>query len=1274
VQFAAGTTQTVAGTLTLQGAAGQLLRLRSTVDGSAWSLTPNGTRTCSYVDVRDGINTVAPVINPAYGSDSGGNSLWFGGLRFWIAGTATIWSSPAAWGYQSGGIGGAPVPTLADAVYFDGNGLGGCTLDVAAGCSTLIFTSGYAGTVAFAANDLTVASGDADLRSGGSFTGSGGRLVMQGSGAQTLTPPAGVSVPALAQTGAGTTTLAINDLTLAGGLTISAGTLASGNRSITLAGDWSNAGTFTAGSGTVTLAGVGGTTQTVSGASVFNHLSATCTTARTLQFAAGTMQTVAGTLTLQGAAGQLLRLRSTVDGSAWSLTPQGPRMCSLVDVRDGINTILPLIAPAQSLDGGNTIGWFGTAQVLTLHPATTTRIRVNEGGAQVLVTIALAVAPTHDVVLPISTTAAGLNLSVSQLLFTPTDWHQAQQLFIAGVPDGTVTGDLNLTVDLGPISGLSQYAGIVPAPILVSRHDADAPGLEISESGGATQVVEAGGSDTYRVRLTAAPVGVVTVQVASDSQLLAAPASLVFDSSTWSTYQTVTVQAVDDAVAEGAHTGYLTHTASSTDGLFQAMAPLVLAVAVTDNDHADIVVAAAANLVTHQAGGIATFQVRLGSQPTAPVTIPLVSSEPGYGQVSSANLSFDDTNWQIPQTVTVTGVDAAAWVPDVPYQIAVGPATSADLSYAGQAATAVPVIYQAIDKPPTIAAVGDLDITEDAGEQTVPLIGLSVGQPGEPQTLTVAVSSDAPAVLGTLSLDWTSPASGGAVRFTPALHAWGTALVTVDVSDGITTTTRSFTVTVQSINDPPIIVRVTPLALVRGETGAWQGLQVSASVPGQLAGTDIESDAAHLGYVVDQLPVVGTLTRGGIPVPLGGGFTQEDVDAGLIAYTHDGGSGTQDSMTVHLVDGDGASSGATAVLLTIDRVAPVIELLPASELVVGERDPAVPAFPLATVVDRDSANLLGGSLQVQLAAPYAGYESLVIPHQGTGSGQIGLAGNQVTYAGDVIGTWSGGTLGSILAVDFTTVVATPVAVQALLRAITYQVTGRDPPTASRSLTVSLTDDQGNAAIQAVRPLRIVAVDDPPTLAGLDLATVPGVPVAGMLVAADVDSPAPTLRITVPAIQGTVVLNAVTGAFTYTPNGSADGTDRFTVVATSGGQDSTPAEVVVQITGPTTTARPWIISPAPLEAAERDLLTWRVQVDCSLLVATPTLAWRVEGAPAGLQLTPDTATTSALVTWQVGAVTAPTHVQFTIIVIDTISRTAAAQRVVIFCHPAGGGGG
>ena len=97
----------------------------------------------------------------------------------------------------------------------------------------------------------------------------------------------------------------------------------------------------------------------------------------------------------------------------------------------------------------------------------------------------------------------------------------------------------------------------------------------------------------------------------------------------------------------------------STDPNYTGANAADVAVSNTDNDSAGITVTPTAGLVTTEAAGTATFTVVLNTQPTADVTIALSSSDTTEGTVGPASLTFTNANWNVAQTVTVTGVDDA---------------------------------------------------------------------------------------------------------------------------------------------------------------------------------------------------------------------------------------------------------------------------------------------------------------------------------------------------------------------------------------------------------------------------------------------------------------------------------------------------------------------------------------------------------------------------------------------------------------------------------------
>ena len=88
---------------------------------------------------------------------------------------------------------------------------------------------------------------------------------------------------------------------------------------------------------------------------------------------------------------------------------------------------------------------------------------------------------------------------------------------------------------------------------------------------------------------------------------------------------------------------------------------------------------------------------------------------------------------------------------------------------------------------------------------------------------------------------------------------------------------------------------------------------------------------------------------------------------------------------------------------------------------------------------------------------------LAIRNQGTGAGQIGVSGANVTYAGTTIGTWAGGSGGSNLVVTLNAN-ANTTNTAALIQNITYQNTDAVSPTVStRTVRFVLTDGDGGTS-------------------------------------------------------------------------------------------------------------------------------------------------------------------------------------------------------------------
>ena len=116
---------------------------------------------------------------------------------------------------------------------------------------------------------------------------------------------------------------------------------------------------------------------------------------------------------------------------------------------------------------------------------------------------------------------------------------------------------------------------------------------------------------------------------------------------------------------------------------------------------------------------------------------------------------------------------------------------------------------------PTLDALSDLVIDEDAREQTVYLNGITAGS-GDSQPLQVTASSSNTDLIPDPSVAYTSPKSFGVMTFTPVADAFGSVTVTVTVEDGgddgdLTTTAdngtfqQTFDVSISAVNDTPVL-------------------------------------------------------------------------------------------------------------------------------------------------------------------------------------------------------------------------------------------------------------------------------------------------------------------------------------------------------------------------------------------------------------------------------------------------------------------------------------
>ena len=202
----------------------------------------------------------------------------------------------------------------------------------------------------------------------------------------------------------------------------------------------------------------------------------------------------------------------------------------------------------------------------------------------------------------------------------------------------------------------------------------------------------------------------------------------------------------------------ITAPATSGDSNYNLLDAANVLVTNTDNDATGFTVSPAFGLTTTEAGGTATYTVVLTSQPTADVTFGVSSENTAEGTVAPASLTFTPANWNIPQTVTVTGVSDDIDDGDIGFDIVNAPATSADSSYNG----ADPIDVAVINADDDTAAI---IITPLAGRITTEGLGttnFTVRLNSQPTAdVTIGLSSDdttegtvSPSTLTFTSINW----------------------------------------------------------------------------------------------------------------------------------------------------------------------------------------------------------------------------------------------------------------------------------------------------------------------------------------------------------------------------------------------------------------------------------------------------------------------------------------------------------------------------------------
>ena len=321
---------------------------------------------------------------------------------------------------------------------------------------------------------------------------------------------------------------------------------------------------------------------------------------------------------------------------------------------------------------------------------TPTSLTTSEAEATAEFTLKLNTQPTGNVVIALNNSdVTEGSLAQNSLTFTSANWNTPQTVTVTGVDDDVDDGDIQYEIvtsiansadtdyaalsasDINNVTVINtddDQAGVTFSPISIITDEQDDPGtLEVENQA------------SFTVVLDVEPIADVTVTlINNEDEGSLDQNSLIFTSSNWDTPQTVTFTADDDFINDGDITFNIGANVSSADSTYNFTIDDAVSVTNRDNNTVGVSVSPISNN-TSEAGDTAEFTFVLDSQPSADVTVNFTNPE-DEGSLNINTLTFTATNWNIPQTLIVTGVDDDVDDGDIIYTITTE-VTTTDIQY-----------------------------------------------------------------------------------------------------------------------------------------------------------------------------------------------------------------------------------------------------------------------------------------------------------------------------------------------------------------------------------------------------------------------------------------------------------------------------------------------------------------------------------------------------------------------------------------------------------------
>ena len=563
------------------------------------------------------------------------------------------------------------------------------------------------------------------------------------------------------------------------------------------------------------------------------------------------------------------------------------------------------------------------SSALALSPAS-----VTENGGIATVTATLSHPSSVAVTMTVSTAAGTGAVAADFALSTATTLTVAAG---ATVSIGLVTVTANDNNVYSPDKSVRVTGAVTPSDRAGNPSDAtltiteDEPPPTGALALSPASVTENGGISTVTAKLSlpaaaATTVTVIAAPVASTGAVQAdfTQSGLTLTIAAGATVSAglVTVTAVDNSASEGNKQVQLTALAFSGNAQVTLSTPTLV---ILEDDFV-LDVGAVSGQAT-EAGGTATFGVRLRTQPSAAVTVSVTSRDTGEGTVSPSTMTFAPGDWNTAQTVTVTGVDDSIDDGTVTWAVRLVPA-SGDGNYDNVADVDVDVTTTDDDGAPGVTLSLAPSSIAESGTGNVATVSARLSRAsGAATTVTVAavagaytVGSDATIVIAAGAT--TAPSDTATVEAVdndtdaPDRTATVTATVANDraAADSTTMAVTGATLTVTDDDDAPTAaLTLSPVSIL--ENGGISTVTAALSHPSSQPST------------VTVAAVAGAYTVGSdATIVIAAGATTAPSDTATVVGVDNAMDAPHRSVevTATLTNGQGAGTVSAATLMLID--------------------------------------------------------------------------------------------------------------------------------------------------------------------------------------------------------------------------------------------------------------------------------------------------------------------------------------------------------------------